>query len=323
MLRLAWIADEEDAGKTAGAVLRSRFSCSASLVKAIRLHGSLLINGLPSRMKSKIFPGDRIEASLDSVAPSSLHFPDDQRPLWQNEWLIALSKKPGQTVHPSLNHDLEDLCTLISDLPLHPVNRLDRDTSGIVLLALNGHAHYLLSRDHMSKKYLAFVHGRFPAPCGSISCAVGRASDSLILRVPDPAGKEAVTLWKEMAYCAAPSCSLVEFTLLTGRTHQIRLHSLWMGHPLLGDSLYGLNQLPGAAVNGRVKTEVKEELLSLHALSAQQELDRLLSRQALHAASLEFHDPFSKKRIALRDPLPADMMQIVNRYFPEVSGELT
>lgn len=321
MLKFEWIATLEDAGKTAGTVLRERFSCSASMVKAIRLHGQLLINGLHSRMKSRLCVGDRIFAGLDSVTVEDLHFPEDQKPIWQNDWLIAMSKKPGQTVHPSLNRELEDLCTLISDVPLHPVNRLDRDTSGIVLIALNGHSHYFLTQDHMIKKYYAFIHGRFPALSGRVSCSIGRAEDSLILRVPDPHGKEAVTLWHELAYCPLPSCSFVEFTLLTGRTHQIRLHSLWMGRPLVGESLYGLDTSLKAQ-DIQVRMESRDSFKNLNQSPEQKELDEMINRQALHAGYTEFTDPKSEKRIALRDPLPSDMLVIKQRLFTDLPEDL-
>lgn len=311
MLQFEWIASEEENGRSAGDALRKRFLCSASLVKEIRLRGDLQINGCFARMKTPLKPGDHVLATAEPDIPvPELNLTDEHEVLYQSPWLLAVSKKPGQVVHRCLNHELEDICSRICPgQTLHPVNRLDRDTSGIVLIALNGHAHYLMSLQRMHKKYLALVHGRFPEQAGRIEQPIGRSQDSLILREIREDGKPAATLWKEIQYSEAEDISLMEFELLTGRTHQIRVHSLYAGHPLVGDDLYGVKRLEELVMKQKALPFSFDSEAALH-------IDHELGRQALHAAFLSFNDPQTKERIVCSDPLPDDMQQIMQNYFP-------
>lgn len=315
-----YTADSIDAGTSAGTGLKRHCGLSPTLVKAIRLHGNLEINGHFARMKTLLQEGDIVVAKSPQADSPALHLPADLPLLYQSPWLLALSKPAGMVVHPSLNKNLPDLCSLLSDQALHPVNRLDRDTTGIVLLALNGHAHWLLTQSSMKKRYLAIVHGRFAEKEGCIQVAIRRASDSIILREAGEGGKRAETLWQELDYFPSSDLSLVSFVLKSGRTHQIRVHARYAGCPLLGDSLYGLSSL-NAAIEKSQAPEASSRLLS----SGHIKLDRLIDRQALHAETLNFTDPQSKKRIHLKDPLPEDILAVLRHCgLPEksLSGQI-
>lgn len=312
-LSFSLIAEVEDEGRRASDVLRARFGCSATLIKKIRLYGQLYIDGIPSRMKRTIRAGEKIVAICEDA--SSPLIADHGVPIrYQDEWLLVVHKAAGELVHPSLNRDLPDLCSRLSDAPLHPVNRLDRDTSGLVIIALNGHAHYLLSHQEIEKDYLAIVWGRFPCERGLISFPIRRDEHSKILRRIACDGKAAQSEWEELSYFPTSNMSLVRFRLHSGRTHQLRVHSLAMGCPILGDSLYGLTKLEESLSEARVAECGKERASDLLLMTGEREraLDISFSRQALHAAWLSFDLPLYKRRITIYDPPPEDFRSQLN-----------
>ncbi|MDO5015733.1 MAG: RluA family pseudouridine synthase [Eubacteriales bacterium] len=293
MQEFNFTVSEKEIGLPAKEGLRAHFGMSKKLLRRLRWEGLLRINGQDSPLWTPLEPGDQVYAAVDLDTPHpKLHFPADQQPLFQNEDLLILSKKPGQVVHPCLNHELEDLCSLISDDTLHPVNRLDRDTSGLVIIALNGYAHSVLAQSKIEKKYLTVVHGHFTDEQGEIEAPIARSQTSLIERCVSPYGKYAKTRYRVLAYAKKSDLSLVECELLTGRTHQIRVHMAHIGHPIVGDSMYGY----------------KDQEALAESLGAS---ESLIARQALHAASLSFADPRTKKRIHVVDPLPSDIESLI------------
>lgn len=305
MQEFSFKVNQDQAGLSAKEALQARFGVSKKLLRRMRWEGRLEINGEEAPLWLMVKEGDEVYAAVDIFDPIPvLNFPLDQKPLFQNDDLVLISKKPGQVVHPCLNKDLEDLCTLISDQPLHPVNRLDRDTSGLVIIALNGHTHYALSKTHIEKIYLTIVHGRLDSDSEIIDLPIARAQDSLVERCVHPDGKSSQTRYKVLAYAPEPDLSLVECELITGRTHQIRVHMSYLGHPILGDSMYGYADRENPNFPGSTFT-VSERVKSL---------EKLMPRQALHAYSLDFLEPRNKKRILVKDPLPADIAKILDKY---------
>lgn len=304
---------KNEAGIMAGEALRRHFACSRNFLKMLRLYGRLLINGVPSRMKTPVREGDVLEAcDLRRSAAPLLHIPATLPPLYQNGDLLVLNKPAGYVVHPSLNPALPSLTTALSDDPLHPVSRLDRDTTGLVLIALNAYTHERLSRQNMQKRYLALVHGdaahrlqnlaqeglgqlagevrQLRDASGQIryllDLPIRRQPESLMLREVHPLGKPSRTLCRVLRYLPSAELSLLECQLLSGRTHQIRVHCAALGLPLLGDSLYQTAKTWSAS-------------------------DQLLGRQALHAFSLQFRDPRSGRQISVEAPLPADFSRFL------------
>ncbi|MDD2533759.1 MAG: RluA family pseudouridine synthase [Eubacteriales bacterium] len=283
-----WVT-EKDHGVRAVDVLTSRTGMSRLLAKKIRLYGELLKNGKHWRMIDPVETGDQLIAR-------TLNQRLDQNPLrnvpslpfiYQDEWLAIINKPAGIVVHPTFNHESGTITDLLSDLPLHPVSRLDRDTSGLVLIAKNGHAHHVITSQKMKKQYWALVHGQMPADQGLIDAPIARDPNSIIKRMVSPEGAFAQTTYRVQHYFKYSDISAVKFELLTGRTHQIRVHCQTIGHPLVGDTLYGQPD------------------------DTADKYDLILKRQALHAIYLQFMHPISQQLISVHAPLPQDLRGLI------------
>jgi 23S rRNA pseudouridine1911/1915/1917 synthase len=286
-MELTYRVTAADDGQRAVDVLVRRTGMSRLLSKKVRLYGALLCNGLPQRMIDPVRAGDLLLARYSPAGPAA---PLSQAPgvvvRYLDEWLLVVAKPAGMVTHPSYLHDADALTSQMSDQPLHPVNRLDRDTSGLVIIARNGHAHHVISQGALQKSYLAVLHGRLPGPAGLIHAPVRRAAGSIMLRETGSGGAPARTIWRVLRYYPAADLSLVRFRLLTGRTHQLRLHSLALGCPIVGDSLYCGGRLPDP-------------------------WDKLIGRQALHALSIRFCHPLTGQMLHLTAPLPPDLLLLL------------
>ncbi len=214
------------------------------------------------------------------------------RYIFEDEILMAVNKPPGQVVHPTSIYREGTLANSVigywqrNDLsiPFRPISRIDKNTSGIVMIAKNRYAHqqlaWLSEHNLVEKKYLGLASGHLESLSGKISLPIRLAANSRIVREIHPDGQSALTLYKVLEQYA--QYSLLEFTLITGRTHQIRVHCQAIGHSLLGDDLYGGS------------TE-------------------LIARQALHSFSYSFVHPISGQSIKIEAPLPDDMTLLINR----------
>jgi 23S rRNA pseudouridine1911/1915/1917 synthase len=222
---------------------------------------------------------------------------------YEDAHLIVVDKPAGLVVHPAAGN-LDG--TLVNALLHHCrgslsgiggvarpgiVHRIDKDTSGLIVAAKTDHAHEGLARqfaDHsIDRRYLAIVEGR-PAAEGTVDAPLARSATNRqkIAIVDGPRGKRAVTHWRLIA--PLDQAALIECRLETGRTHQIRVHMASLGHPLIGDQVYG-----------RTKT--------LH----RPLIERLgFRRQALHAARLGFNHPVTGEKLAFESPIPADMQEL-------------
>lgn len=227
------------------------------------------------------------------------------RILFQDDWLIVAAKPADLLTHPSYMGETKSLTTLLTPYTLHPVSRLDRDTSGLILLAKNGYAHDRLASVPVQKCYFALVRGCMPETEGLIDAPIARCPDSIITREVRADGQAAQTKYRVLAtaeYRDQTVYQMIELELLTGRTHQIRVHCKYLGHPLIGDDLY-----------------LGEDLL---------EADRSLGRQALHAHSLEFTHPISGQDLSLHTEMPADLRQFISEsrliegQWPDIKTQL-
>lgn len=234
----------------------------------------------------------RVLYEAENELPKSICIRDtnDIKILYQDDWVVVADKPAGLLTHPSYTGETHALTTLLSPYTLHPVSRLDRDTSGIILLAKNGYAHDQLSQQTMQKHYRALVHGKMASTSGTIDAPIRRSPNSIITREVGLDGKEARTNYRVLAsylYMDQFPLDLVDFELETGRTHQIRVHSLHLGHPLVGDSLY-----LGDKLNA---------------------LDLAIGRQALHARQLVFRSPLASKESNIESLLADDINQILTK----------
>lgn len=289
-MEIVYLVTSADHGLRAVDVLIAKTGMSRLQTKRIRLYGELLNNGKPWRMIDPVQAGDRLVArTADEQHPKQpLRQPPNIGFIYLDDWVVVLNKPAGLVVHPTYLHETGTLTDLLSDQPLHPVSRLDRDTSGVVLIGRNGHAHYVITQHPMQKIYWGLVHGRMAEREGMIDGPIGRAPGSIMLRQVSPDGAPARTRFRELCYFPKADVSVMRFELLTGRTHQIRVHCQSTGHPLVGDSLYGW-------------TDEKAT-----------DLDRQLGRQALHALTLQFFHPHSGELMNVRAPLPQDLRQILH-----------
>ena len=268
---------------------------SSTLWKRIKHSGTFKVNGVVTNAaRTMLKDGDTVSYQVEKpseIEPEAL--PLDIR--YEDEYLLIVNKPPGQLVHPTTKEAHGTLAGAVlyhyetkgETHSYHPIHRLDRDTSGLVLIAKEPQVQYLLTAKDGTKRfhrdYLAIVEGRPKPPEGLIDAPIARALPSIILRKVSPEGKEARTHYKTLSSTEREGklLSLIELKLETGRTHQIRVHMNYLGHPLLGDDLYG----------GSLE---------------------LMQRQALHACRLHFLHPITKEQIDVKAELPRDMLHLVS-----------
>lgn len=225
--------------------LRSCGVSTTAVRRAKRTPPGICADGVPLRADQPVRVGSVIQLpdvpeSSPDICPQSLAL----NILWENEAAAVVEKPAGMAVHPTLNYADGTLANAwLGELErrgqtgcFHPVYRLDKDTSGVLVLAKSAVYEPFISRS-CRKIYLAVVQGQLPQPCGTVETPIARCPDSIILRCVSPQGQPAVTRYRVLQ--TNSRYSLVAFSLLTGRTHQIRVHMASIGCPLLGDDLYG------------------------------------------------------------------------------------
>jgi 23S rRNA pseudouridine1911/1915/1917 synthase len=232
--------------------------------------------------------------------------------LYEDGDILAINKPPGMVIHPAPGHSAG---TVVNALLYHCpdlagiggiqrpgiVHRLDKDTSGVVIVAKNDAAHLELSRQfkerRISKHYLALVFGSPARNAGTVDLPLGRDPiDRKKMSIASPRGRAAVTIWQVAQRFS--NATLLDVDLRTGRTHQIRVHCGAMGHPIIGDPVYG----PGRRLQRLAQTEPP-----LHRLFS------TVRRQMLHAARLELSHPTDGRKMVFEAPLPQDMRQLLEQ----------
>ena len=201
---------------------------SKRTLSAIKLNGALLLNGSPVTVRHVMNKGDRLEV------------------IYEDAYLIIVNKPQMQNCAPSREHPHGSLVEQVlayytkkgEKINPHIVTRLDRNTSGLVVFAKFGHVHHLFSKVKFKKEYVALAYGHTQSS-GVIEAPIARRSDSIIKREVNDKGKYAKTVYQRLMQ--NETASLCKVKLLTGRTHQIRVHFEYIGHPLIGDDLYGGN----------------------------------------------------------------------------------
>lgn len=282
---------QQEKGITIKEFLKTQHISKAALTDIKFKGGKILVNEKEENVRYTLKDGDQLVVSFPPELPSSGLIPE-QIPLnivFEDEYLLIVQKEYGMNTIPSREHPSGSLANALVgyyqkqgiEATTHIVTRLDRDTSGLVLIAKHRHIHHLLSEQQKSgdvkRKYLAFAEGQISPLTASINEPIGRCSDSIIKREVRRDGQTAITHYQVLAQ--DKHLSLVELSLETGRTHQIRVHLAYHGHPLLGDDLYG----------GR---------------------RGCINRQALHCFSLKFTHPVTKRTIAFTVDLPDDMKRL-------------
>ncbi|WP_281280025.1 RluA family pseudouridine synthase [Alteribacter natronophilus] len=271
--------------------LRSHRNMSRKTLAEIKHGGGkLLLNRVEETVRSTVAEGDLVTVVFPPEQPSPAIVPIDLplMVIYEDDHLLVVSKPPGLPTVPSPDSPGRSLAGaaaayfLQRKIPstFHAVSRLDRDTSGLVVLAKHRYAHHQLSEQGAARTYLAIVQGTLSEKCGKIDQPIGRKPGSIIERTVQPGGKRAVTHFEVIG--EGNGLTLVRVHLETGRTHQIRVHFSHKGHPLAGDTLYGGD-------------------------------GSLIGRQALHAAETSFRHPITGKLLQFKADIPADMNNLWRR----------
>ncbi|MGB5232475.1 MAG: RluA family pseudouridine synthase [Desulfoprunum sp.] len=281
----------------------------STLVASIR-SGSLKVNDRERKSSYRLKEGDRVHGLIRTEA-SDLQVEPEKIPLqilFEDQYLLALSKPPGLVVHPgsgnrsgTLVNGLVYYCRAIALVGDNArpgiVHRLDKDTSGLMLVAKDERVLRLLATDfkerRVDKEYLAIVHGILPEKSGRIVAAIGRHPvNRQKMAVVEGSGRHAVTNWRVLRE-AAGRFTLLAVTIETGRTHQIRVHMSHIGHPVAGDPVYGGR--PG---------------------------DPRFPRQMLHAARLRFVHPVTRNPLDIVAPIWPDFVEALRQIFGDIPMEI-
>jgi 23S rRNA pseudouridine1911/1915/1917 synthase len=291
---------------------------SRSFLKKLVDRDQVTVAGKAVKAGTKLKSGDRVELTVpppDPMTAESEDIPIDV--LYEDETLIVVNKAPGMVVHPAAGNFSGTLvnavlhhCGSLSQEggALRPgiVHRLDKDTSGVLVVAKNDHAHRYLAgqfEEHsISRTYHAVVSGMIRDEQGTVSSLIGRhPTDRKRMSSRPRRGKKAVTHWKVVRWYN--DFTLVEVNLETGRTHQIRVHLASLHHPVLGDPDYG-----GRKPVGDIPPVRFRRFLSL------------IKRQALHARTLGFVHPVTHAYMEFHAPPPADFQGVVDALENELTG---
>jgi 23S rRNA pseudouridine1911/1915/1917 synthase len=289
--------------------------------------GNVLVNGKPVKSNYKIKPLDEISIQLN-VPPRTTEVIPENIPLeitFEDDYLAIINKKPGMVVHPAYGNYTGTLVNALlyhfKNLPARPqkldgdivldrvglVHRIDKNTSGIILIAKTERAMTLLSKlfydRDIDRKYVAIVWGDMKEDSGTIVGNVGRnlRNRKIMDTFPEGSehGKHAVTHWKVIKRYGY--ITVVECKLETGRTHQIRVHFKHIGHPLFNDNEYG-----GDKVLKGLNTAKYKQFI--------QNCFEILPRQALHAKTLGFEHPITKKHMFFDSELAPDMQEMLEKW---------
>lgn len=279
MAELRFIVDTEEP-VTVKTFLRGRNGVSARLLAKLKhREGGITCNGSPIRSVDTVRAGDVLVLDMGENAAAE---PNPQLcvPIvYENPSLVVFDKPAGMPVHESHGHRGDTLANYFAHLyperSFRPVNRLDKDTSGLCLVAKDAHAANLL-QGSCEKVYFAAVEG-ITDDAGTIDAPIAREQESVILRCVREDGRPSVTHYRKIA--ENRRFSLLEIRLETGRTHQIRVHFAYIDHPLAGDDMYG-----GSAEH--------------------------ISRQALHCGKLTFTVPLTGEKVTAEAELPEDIKRL-------------
>lgn len=288
-------------------LLKSYYNMSDKLIAKLKRYKRIFKNGVPAYVTATLDINDivTIDLNFDEEVDNIESINHKLDIIYEDDYMLIINKEAGYPIHPSNMHHDDTISNFVKyyfetnniKRKIRPVNRLDKDTSGITIFAKSDYIQDMLIKQMkeniFKKEYLAITEGIFTEKEGLISAPIARKYGSIIEREinfnEDPSlGIDyklypAETLYKVITENQKDNLSLVNYTLLTGRTHQIRLHSKYKGAPLLGDYLYN------------------------------KESD-LISRQALHSYKITFIHPITKKPLEFTAKLPDDMENIITKF---------
>ncbi|HPR24082.1 MAG TPA: RluA family pseudouridine synthase [Bacillota bacterium] len=290
-------------------LVRRRFGFSSRMRSRIKREGKVMRNGEPVNIWEIPREKDLISIQLPEEVSN---FEPEQIPIdviYEDDDLFIINKQPGVVVHPTKGHPAHTIANGMANymnetgnhFKMRFINRLDMDTSGVLLLAKSAYCQNdfmkQMERNRVEKKYTAIVLGLMENDSGEIDLPIGRPSPESLTRCVKEDGRPSVTRYNVIERFHLPNShmdsedgiirtkgyTLVDILLVTGRTHQIRVHLSHMGHPVAGDHLYGGEKI------------------------------HLIERQALHAKSISFLHPVTGKPVSVEAPMPSDMKDALNK----------
>ena len=291
-MKLEYKVNEQTKYTNIRQVLINEFNLSNRLILRLKRANQIYLNGIPTYIHHELNINDMVsidisfEEECDNIVPTKM----DLDILYEDDGLLIVNKGPNIPVHPSLNHYEDSLSNGVKyyfdsiglKRKIRPINRLDKDTSGIVLFAKNEYIQECLIKqmktNKFKKEYLALVDGIVTKDKKNIIAPIARKDNSIIERCVRGDGDYAETDIELLD--TYENYSLIKCKLKTGRTHQIRVHTNYIGHPILGDTLYGKSS-------------------------------SLINRQALHAYKVKFVHPVTKLPMQIECDLPQDIISLV------------
>ena len=289
---LKYIIKENDTFINLKDLLKNYFQISDRLLVKLKHEQKILVNDEKAYVDMPLKPGDLISIYIDfeednsNIAPTKM----DLDIVYEDDSLLIINKPANMPIHPSMDHYEDSLSngvrfyfdTIGLKKKIRPVNRLDKDTSGLVVFAKNEYVQECLVRqmrtNEFKKEYMALCSGIFNKKSGTINAPIARKDNSIIERCVSENGEKAITHYEVLKEFT--DYSVVKCVLETGRTHQIRVHMSYLGHPILGDTLYGTTSL-------------------------------LISRQALHAYKIKFIHPITKHDLEFTSQIPLDFEKLI------------
>lgn len=293
IMNLSYQIDKDEHYDNVLHVLKEQFLLSDRLITKLKKANKIYLNDLQTYTKKSLTVGDTVSVLIDFEEDNS-NIVASNIPLniiYEDDYLLVLNKPANIAIHPSILHFDNSLSNGVKfyfdklglKKKIRIVNRLDRNTSGIVVFAKNEYIQECLIKQmktkELKKEYLAIAKGILESKSGTLNFPIARKEGSIIERTVSSDGDSAITHYDVVK--EFNNLSLVHIVLETGRTHQIRVHFSHIGHPILGDTLYGSPS-------------------------------ELINRQALHSYKLTFIHPVTKKVLSLEAPLPNDIENIIN-----------
>lgn len=283
-----YTVDENYNGVTIKEFLKQYYNMSTNLITALkRNYDGICVDGEHKRVTHKLTKGEKLVITMYDTASENIvpaNIPIDI--LYEDEDIAVVNKQPKLPTHPSMGNFYNTLANAMmyhwqsvgEEHVFRAVNRLDKDTSGVMIIAKNMYSHAQLCEQliqgNLKRKYIAVVCGNVEND-GCVDAPIGRENESVIKRCVTPDGQNAVTHYKILKKCG--EYTLLELKLETGRTHQIRVHMSYIGYPIAGDWLYG--------------TENHD----------------VIERYALHSYCAEFYHPVTKEKMYFKKNIPDDM----------------
>ena len=292
-------AATEHAGVRLDAFLSADGALTRSQAARLIAEGRVRVNGKPAAKSARLSGGETVTVDVPQLRETALPPPDIPLDVvYEDDDVIVVNKPTGLVVHPApghpdgtlvnalLHHCGDSLSGIGGEKRPGIVHRIDRDTSGLIIAAKNDAAHLALSaqlKDHsLSRTYECLVTGNMKQDSGTVDAPIGRSSADRKKMAVVPTGRRAVTHWEVVA--RYPGVTHLRCRLETGRTHQIRVHMAYIGHPILGDTVYGAKKpVPG------------------------------LTGQCLHATGLRFIHPRTGEPVELHCPLPPEFTAMLQK----------